>query len=145
MNVKKGQWVAPAAMEGAVEKLRNAGANEVAVTERGSFFGYGDLVVDMRSFTIIRQSAGVPALFDATHSVQRPQAGGASGNPEHSRGLALAAVAAGCDGLFLETHPEPERAPSDGATMIRLDRLRPLLSDVVRIRETLSEPSASDS
>jgi 2-dehydro-3-deoxyphosphooctonate aldolase (KDO 8-P synthase) len=139
INVKKGQWMAPEEMAHAVEKLRRSGAADVAVTERGTFFGYGNLVVDMRSFGRIRDACGTPAIFDGTHSVQRPGlADGASGgNPEHIPALVRAAVAAGCDGLFLETHPEPGRAPSDGPNMIPLDRLPPLLEEVMALREAL--------
>jgi 2-dehydro-3-deoxyphosphooctonate aldolase (KDO 8-P synthase) len=140
INVKKGQWMSPHDMAGAVEKLRKAGAADVAITERGTFFGYGDLVVDMRSFSAARAATGAPVIFDGTHSVQRPgQAAGASGgNPEHTPALVRAAVAAGCDGLFLETHPNPAEAPSDGANMLPLERMRGLLRDVVAIRSALA-------
>jgi len=139
VNVKKGQWMAPEEMSHAVDKLRRSGASQVAVTERGTFFGYGNLVVDMRSFARIRRACGAPAIFDGTHSVQRPGlADGASGgDPEHIPTLVRAAVAAGCDGLFLETHPEPARAPSDGANMIPLGRLPFLLEEVVALRAVL--------
>jgi len=140
VNIKKGQWMAPEEMAHAVHKVRASGASDVAVTERGTFFGHGDLVVDMRSFARIRRAAGVPAIFDGTHSVQRPgQADGASGgDPEHIPSLVRAAVAAGCDGLFLETHPEPSRAPSDATNMLPLHRLPELLEDVMAIRAALS-------
>ena len=139
VNVKKGQWMAPEEMVGAVEKLEGAGAPEVAVTERGTAFGYGDLVVDMRTFARIREATGSPVLFDGTHAVQRPgRAGGSSGgDPEHTPALVRAAVAAGCDGLYLEAHPDPARAPSDASSMLPLDRLPALLRDVVAIREAL--------
>ena len=126
VNVKKGQWLSPEAMAGAVEKVRAGGATAVAVTERGSFFGYGDLVVDMRSFQRLRAACGAPIIFDATHSVQQPGqgAGGASGGlREFIPPLLYAAAAAGADGFFLETHPDPEHAPSDGPNMVRLDDL----------------------
>ncbi len=129
-NVKKGQWMAPEGMRGAVEKVREGGSADVAVTERGTFFGYGDLVVDFRSFARLRAATGAPALYDATHSVQQPgQAeGGASGGlREFIPPLLLAAAAAGADGFFLETHPDPARAPSDAATQWPLDQLAPLL------------------
>ena len=116
VNLKKGQWMAPEEMAGAVAKARAAGAAEVAVTERGTFFGYGDLVVDMRSFARVRAACRCPVVFDGTHSVQRPgQAAGASGgDAEHVGALVLAAVAAGCDALFVEVQPRPPspRAPS---------------------------------
>lgn len=140
INIKKGQWMAPEEMTAAVEKARTAGAGSVAVTERGTFFGYGNLVVDMRSFARVRAAAGVPAIFDGTHSVQRPgQADGASGgDPEHIPSLVRAAVAAGCDGLFLETHPNPSTAPSDSTNMLPLRDLPELLTDVIAIRAALS-------
>lgn len=136
VSIKKGQWMAPEEMTHAVNKARSSGAAEVVVTERGTFFGYGNLVVDMRSFARIRQAAGVRAIFDGTHSVQRPgQAQGSSGgDPQHIPSLVLAAVAAGCDGLFLETHPRPASAPSDSTNMLPLDQLRPLLDRVLAIR-----------
>lgn len=126
VNVKKGQWMSPDGMRGAVEKVRAGGAPEVAVTERGTFFGYGDLVVDMRNFARLRAACAVPAIFDATHSVQQPGQG-----PEGSSGgarqfippLVYAAAAAGADGFFLETHPDPDHAPSDGPNMVPLDQL----------------------
>ncbi len=140
VNVKKGQWMAPEEMAGAVDKVRRSGGGEVAVTERGTAHGYGDLVVDMRSFSRLREATGAPALFDATHSVQRPgQASGASGgNPEHIPALVRAAVAAGCDGLFLETHPDPGSAPSDGTNMLPLDQLETLMHDVMRLRDAIA-------
>lgn len=141
VNVKKGQWVSPEAMAGAVEKVRSGGGGPVLVTERGSVFGYGDLVVDMRSFARIRQAADVPVVFDATHSVQRPgrgKDGSSGGSPEHVGALVRAAVAAGCDGLFLETHPKPSSAPSDGANMLPLSALPGVLAQVAAIRQALS-------
>jgi 2-dehydro-3-deoxyphosphooctonate aldolase (KDO 8-P synthase) len=138
VNVKKGQWMHPEGMRGAVEKVRRAspGASEVAVTERGTFFGYGDLVVDMRAFVRLRTACAAPVIFDATHSVQRPGQGtkGASGGGrEFIPHLALAAVAAGADGLFLETHPDPDRAPSDGPNMLPLDRVDELIERVIAL------------
>ncbi len=132
VNIKKGQWMAPEEMAVAVEKVRRAGASQVAVTERGTFFGYGNLVVDMRSFARIRAACATPAVFDGTHSVQRPGAadGSGGGDPEHIPALVRAAVAAGCDGLFLETHPDPESAPSDGSNMLPLNKMHNLLHDV---------------
>jgi 2-dehydro-3-deoxyphosphooctonate aldolase (KDO 8-P synthase) len=132
VNVKKGQWMHPEGMKGAVDKVR--GASEIAVTERGTFFGYGDLVVDMRSFARLRAACDVPVVFDATHSVQRPGqgSGGASGGArEFIPHLALAAVAAGADGLFLETHPDPDRAPSDGPNMLPLEQLDDLVERAI--------------
>jgi len=130
VNLKKGQWMHPESMAGAVEKVQRAGSGDVAVTERGTFFGYGDLVVDMRNFTRIRSAAGVPVLFDATHSVQMPgmgPGGSSGGQRQYVPDLLRAAAAAGADGFFIETHPDPARAPSDGATMWPLQDLEPLL------------------
>lgn len=136
LNIKKGQWMAPEEMAGAVTKARSAGASSVAVTERGTFLGYGDLVVDMRSFQRMRAATGCAVVFDGTHSVQRPgRADGASGgDPQFIPALVRAAMAAGADGLFLEVHPHPETAPSDSTNMLRLDQLRPLLDQVLKIR-----------
>ncbi|MFN2397153.1 MAG: 3-deoxy-8-phosphooctulonate synthase [Gemmatimonadaceae bacterium] len=141
VNVKKGQWMQPEGMRGAVEKVRRArrglsqdGQEEIAVTERGTFLGYGDLVVDMRSFTRLRHACGTSVIFDATHSVQRPgmgQGGASGGSREFIPALARAAVAAGADGLFLETHPNPQQAPSDGPNMIPLDELDDLVNRAV--------------
>ena len=146
VNVKKGQWLHPEGMRGAVEKVRAAqlssAAAEVAVTERGTFFGYGDLVVDMRSFARMRQSCDVPVIFDATHSVQRPGMGegGASGGArEFIPHLAMAAVAAGAQGIFIETHPDPDNAPSDGANMLPLSELEGLLDRLVGLWEKISQ------
>jgi len=140
VNVKKGQWMHPEGMRGAVDKVRGNADRvrkpEVAVTERGTFFGYGDLVVDMRDFARMRASCDCPVIFDATHSVQQPGRGegGASGGArEFIPPLALAATAAGANGLFMETHPDPDHAPSDGPNMIPLDALDALVDRAVEI------------
>jgi len=142
VNVKKGQWMHPDGMRGAVRKVEAGAAlaaveaGALAVTERGTFFGYGDLVVDMRSFARMRASCDVPVIFDATHSVQRPGqgVGGTSGGArEFIPPLTLAAIAAGAQGLFIETHPDPDHAPSDGPNMVRLDQLGDLMARVVDI------------
>jgi 2-dehydro-3-deoxyphosphooctonate aldolase (KDO 8-P synthase) len=136
VNVKKGQWMAAEEMAGAVEKVRAAGCADVAVTERGTSFGYGDLVVDVRNFERLRRATGAAALFDATHAVQQPGrgSGGASGGlREHVPALLRAAAAAGADGFFLETHPDPARAPSDGATMWPLERLEELVEAALAV------------
>jgi 2-dehydro-3-deoxyphosphooctonate aldolase (KDO 8-P synthase) len=136
VNVKKGQWMDPEGMRGSLEKVRSGGAAEIAVTERGTFFGYGDLVVDFRGLARLRAATGAPVLFDATHSVQRPGQGalGASGGERsHIPALLAAAAAAGADGFFLETHPDPARAPSDPETQWPLDELEPLLRRTLRI------------
>ena len=136
VNIKKGQWMAPEEMSGAVAKARAAGAAAVAVTERGTFLGYGDLVVDMRSFTRLREATNAAVIFDGTHSVQRPgRADGASGgDPRFIEPLVLAAAAAGADALFLETHPHPEQAPSDGLNMLPLEKLGALIERVLEVR-----------
>ena len=131
VNLKKGQWLAPEAMAGAVGKVRSGGSHDLAVTERGHAFGYGDLIVDMRSFGRLRRACGAPALFDATHAAQQPGQGpgGASGGQrDQVPTLLLAAAAAGADGFFLETHPAPEQALSDAATQWPLDRLEDLMA-----------------
>ncbi len=150
VNVKKGQWMHPEGMRGAVEKVRQSRAtdhhspevgDDVAVTERGSFFGYGDLVVDMRSFPRMREACDAPVIFDATHSVQRPGqgTGGSSGGArEFIPPLTLAAIAAGADGLFMETHPDPDNAPSDGPNMMPLSRLNDLILRAVDIWDRVS-------
>ena len=136
VNIKKGQWMHPEGMRGAVAKVRSVGEGGVAVTERGTFFGYGDLVVDMRSFARMREACDTAVIFDATHSVQRPGQGpqGASGGMrQFIPSLALAAVAAGADGIFLETHPSPDSAPSDGANMLPLRELPALVDRLVDV------------
>ena len=142
VNVKKGQWMSPQEMRGAVEKLRAGGAPEIAVTERGSFFGYGDLVVDMRNFVRLRAACGVPVVFDATHSVQQPGQGpdGASGGSrEFIPPLLHAAAAAGADAFFLETHPDPRHAPSDGPNMVPLDQLAGLVTVALEVWQRARE------
>jgi 2-dehydro-3-deoxyphosphooctonate aldolase (KDO 8-P synthase) len=133
VNVKKGQFVAPNDMRHAVQKLRDSGNDKVFLTERGASFGYNNLVVDMRSLPIMRGFA--PVVFDATHSVQTPSAanGVSGGQPEFIPVLARAAVAAGIDGIFLEVHNNPAEAKSDGANALHLDRLRPLLEQLLAI------------
>ena len=143
VNVKKGQWMAPEQIRHSVEKVRAGGSERVSVTERGTAFGYGRWVVDMRSFATMRESAGVPALFDATHSVQLPGGGGSrsGGEPEFAPVLARAAVAAGADGVYMEIHPEPSRAPSDGANMLPLDRLESTVRSLMAVRRATEEAS----
>ena len=136
VNIKKGQWMAPEDMRGAVEKVRAGGAPEIAVTERGTFFGYGDLVVDMRSFPRLQEACTTPVIFDATHSVQQPGQGadGSSGGQRRFiPTLLYAAAAAGADGFFLETHPDPARAPSDGPNMVPLDQLAGIVGLAVEV------------
>jgi 2-dehydro-3-deoxyphosphooctonate aldolase (KDO 8-P synthase) len=144
VNIKKGQWMEPEAMRGAVAKVREGSPSgsgpgsdgHVAVTERGTFFGYGDLTVDMRSFARMRAACAAAVIFDGTQSVQRPGRGegGASGVARvFIPALTLAAVAAGADGLFLETHPDPDHAPSDGPNMVPLDELPALIERAVEV------------
>jgi 2-dehydro-3-deoxyphosphooctonate aldolase (KDO 8-P synthase) len=139
INVKKGQFLAPWDMAQVVEKLRGAGAERIWLTERGSSFGYNTLVVDYRSLPQLRD-LGCPVIFDATHSVQQPGGRGTSsgGQREFVAPLARAAVAVGVDGLFMEVHPDPERALSDGPNMVPLHRLEPLLTQLMAIRACLS-------
>jgi len=142
VNIKKGQWMTPEGMRGAVDKVRSGGSTDIAITERGTFFGYGDLVVDMRSFTRLRAACGVPVIFDATHSVQQPGRGegGASGGlREFIPPLLYASAAAGADAFFLETHPDPARAPSDGANMLPLDRLESVVSTALEVWHRVRE------
>ena len=139
VNVKKGQWMDPASMAGALDKVRQGGSSEVAATERGTFFGYGDLVVDIRNFDRMRKATGAPVLFDATHSVQRPghgAAGSSGGDRDAIPNLLMAAAGAGADGFFIETHPDPSRALSDRETQWPLDQLGPLLSRAVAVWRT---------
>jgi 2-dehydro-3-deoxyphosphooctonate aldolase (KDO 8-P synthase) len=136
INIKKGQWLQAEAMRGAVEKTRSAGSSEVAVTERGTFFGYGDLVVDMRNFARLRAATGSPVIFDATHSVQQPglgEGGSSGGQREFIPPLLAAAAAAGADGFFIETHPDPAHASSDAATQWPLSQLADLVSQTLEI------------
>ena len=134
VNVKKGQFLSPQEMVHVTGKLSQGGATEIWQTERGTTFGYQNLVVDMRSFPIMRQN-GYPTVFDATHSVQLPGAAGgkSGGQREFVAPLARAALAAGAQGLFIETHPDPERALSDGPNMIPLGGLSDLLSDCIAV------------
>ncbi len=142
VNIKKGQWMAATAMTGAVEKVRQGASHDVAVTERGTFFGYGDLVVDFRNIPRLRQATGVPVIYDATHSVQQPgqaAAGASGGLREFVPPLLAAAAAAGADGFFIETHPDPARALSDAATQWPLADLAPLLLRTLAIRAAAGE------
>lgn len=135
VNIKKGQFVAPHDLRHAADKVAATGNTKIILTERGSSFGYNNLVVDMRGLVMMRES-GHPVVFDATHSVQLPGAAGAAsgGAPQYIAPLSRAAVATGVDGVFLETHEEPARALSDGANALRLDRLGELVSTLRRVR-----------
>jgi 2-dehydro-3-deoxyphosphooctonate aldolase (KDO 8-P synthase) len=142
VNVKKGQFVAPWDMKHVVAKLEAAGCANVLLCERGTFFGYGRLVNDFRAIPQM-QSLGVPVVFDATHSVQEPGGLGAAtgGNRAMVEPLARAATAIGIDGLFFETHPEPDKSPSDGPNMVPLDQFGALIQRILRIRETVESLS----
>jgi 2-dehydro-3-deoxyphosphooctonate aldolase (KDO 8-P synthase) len=140
VHVKKGQFLDPGSMGRVIEKVRAAGAPGVIVTERGTTFGYGDLVVDMRSIPTMSR-LGCPVFFDATHSVQRPGGVETGGQREFIPALARAAVAAGADGLFIETHPDPPRARSDRESQWPLADLEPLLRSLMKIHQSIADPS----
>ncbi len=139
INIKKGQFVSGESMRFAVEKVRSTGNENIWLTERGSMFGYGDLVVDYRNIPEM-QKIGVPVVLDITHSLQRPNqsSGITGGHPELIEIMGRAGIAAGVDGIFLETHPKPAIAKSDGANMLQLDLLENLLEHLVAIRKTVN-------
>ena len=139
VNIKKGQFLAPEAMSFAAGKVRDAGNPNVMLTDRGTTFGYYDLIVDMRGIPAM-QNLGYPVVMDITHSLQQPNqtSGVTGGQPEMIETIARASVAAGVDGLFIETHPNPAIAKSDGANMLALDRLEGLLERLAQIRETIN-------
>lgn len=139
INVKKGQFVSGEAMKFAVDKIRGAGNDKVMLTERGTTFGYNDLIVDFRNIPIMK-AHGVPVIMDVTHSLQQPNlpTGITGGNPQMIGTIAKAAIAAGADGLFIETHPNPSRAKSDGANMLALDQMEELLQHLVKLRQALN-------
>jgi 2-dehydro-3-deoxyphosphooctonate aldolase (KDO 8-P synthase) len=138
VNVKKGQFVSGEAMKFAVEKVKSTGNDKIMLTERGTTFGYQDLVVDYRNIPLMQQS-NVPVVMDCTHSLQQPNqtSGVTGGNPQLIGTIAKAAIAAGADGLFIETHPDPSCAKSDGANMLRLELLEELLVKLVTIRKAV--------
>ena len=138
VNIKKGQFLSGEAMRFAVEKVQQSGNDKVMLTERGSMFGYQDLVVDYRNIAAMQQF-GVPVILDVTHSLQQPnQSNGVTGGQPEMIGLiAKAGIAAGADGIFMETHPNPSQAKSDGANMLCLDKVEDLLRQLVRIKEAL--------
>lgn len=145
VNVKKGQFLAPEDMRFAAEKISAAGNKKILLCERGSCFGYRDLVVDMRGLCIMAET-GYPVIFDATHSVQSMggQGGSSGGSRQFVRPLLRAAVATGVDGVFIECHETPERAPSDGASMLPMAEMRTVLQEIARIREaTRSAPRSA--
>ncbi len=138
VNVKKGQFLSPEAMKFVVQKIQSCNNDQVMLTERGTTFGYQDLVVDYRSIPIMQRN-NVPVIVDVTHSLQQPNqsAGVTGGQPELIETIAKAAIATGADGIFIETHPNPAKALSDGANMLELDLLEGLLEKLVRIRKSL--------
>ena len=138
VNVKKGQFLSPESMQFAVDKIQQSGNANIMLTERGTTFGYQDLVVDYRSIPIM-QNFQVPVIMDCTHSLQQPNqsSGVTGGNPQMIGTIAKAAIAVGADGLFIETHPNPAEAKSDGANMLPLDRLEPMLQQLIQIKEAL--------
>lgn len=140
VNVKKGQFLSPDAMRFAVEKIRSAGNSQVILTERGTTFGYQDLVIDYRGLPVMQQNE-VPVVLDCTHSLQQPnQASGVTGGqPQMIETVARAAIAVGADGLFIETHPDPSHALSDGANMLNLNLMEGLLAKLVRISKAIRD------
>ena len=138
VNVKKGQFVSGPSMKFAVEKIKNTGNEKVILTERGNTFGYQDMVVDYRNIPLMKEH-GVPVVMDCTHSLQQPNqtSGVTGGNPKLIETIAKAAIATGSNGLFIETHPNPSVAKSDGANMLKLDLLEPLLEKLVRLRAAI--------
>lgn len=144
INIKKGQFAAPDDMRHAVEKVRSAGNDAVMICERGTTFGYHDLVVDMRGLVVMR-AAGTPVIYDATHSVQLPSVGNTSGGqPEYILPLARAAVAVGVNGVFFETHPDPARALSDAATQLPLERAEQFVHQCLEVERLRRELSGHD-
>ena len=139
VNVKKGQFLAPETMDGVVSKVKSTGNKNILLTERGTTFGYNNLVADMRSIPLMK-SFGSPVIFDATHSVQLPGGGGdkSSGQREFAPVLARAALAVGADGLFIETHPHPDKALSDGPNMIPLGEMAAILKNLTRVFEAVN-------
>jgi 2-dehydro-3-deoxyphosphooctonate aldolase (KDO 8-P synthase) len=138
VNIKKGQFLSPESMIHAVNKVKESGNNNIILTDRGTMFGYQDIVIDYRGIPIM-QKFGLPVVLDITHSLQTPNqnSGVTGGKPEMIETLAKAGIAAGVDGIFLETHPKPGEAKSDGANMLPLDKLEDLLITLVRIRKVL--------
>ncbi|MBK9329502.1 MAG: 3-deoxy-8-phosphooctulonate synthase [Sphingobacteriales bacterium] len=138
VNIKKGQFVSAEMMQFAVEKVLSTGNNHILLTERGTMFGYNDLIVDFRNISLMQQT-GFPVIFDATHSVQQPNKseGISGGKPEFIETLSKCAIVAGANGIFLETHPNPEKALSDGTNMLKLDEVRNLLEKLLKIRSAI--------
>lgn len=140
VNIKKGQFLSAQMMKYAAEKVKQNGNNKILLTERGTTFGYNDLIVDFRSIPIMKET-GYPVVVDCTHSLQQPnmEGGYSGGTPQFISTIARAAIAAGADGIFLETHPEPEKALSDGKNMLDLDKVEALIIDLKKIYKALHE------
>jgi 2-dehydro-3-deoxyphosphooctonate aldolase (KDO 8-P synthase) len=139
INIKKGQFLSGASMKFAIEKVRDSGNNNIMVTDRGNMFGYQDIIVDFRNIPII-QKANVPVIMDITHSLQQPnqEAGVSGGIPEMIETIGKAAISVGADGIFIETHPDPANAKSDGANMLNLTGMDNLLNKLVALRKTIN-------
>jgi len=139
VNIKKGQFLAPESMIFAVEKVRQSGNDKVWVTDRGTMFGYQDLIVDFRGIPTTQEVCKTPTILDITHSLQQPNqtSGVTGGKPELIETIAKAGIAVGADGLFIETHPNPAQAKSDGANMLQLDKLEPMLERLLRVRKAV--------
>lgn len=138
VNIKKGQFLSPEAMQFAIDKVKQSGNNKVTVTDRGTMFGYQDLIVDFRGIPTM-QAMDVPVILDCTHSLQRPNqsTGVTGGQPSLIQTIAKAGIAVGVDGLFIETHHDPQNAKSDGANMLPLDQMKPMLKQLVAIRDII--------
>lgn len=138
VNIKKGQFAAASAMSHAAQKVIDSGSNKIMLTDRGNMFGYSDMVVDFRNITWMK-AMGYPVIMDITHSLQQPnQSSGVTGGlPEMIETIAKAAIAVGADGLFIETHPRPNEAKSDGANMLQIDLLEPLMEKLLKIRKAI--------
>lgn len=141
VNVKKGQFLAPESMAFAVDKLKESGCKGMAVTDRGTFFGYGDLVVDMRGIPVMKQGCDCPVILDITHSLQQPNSnsGVTGGRPEMIATIAKAGIAAGADGIFMETHQNPKVAKSDGANMLPLSEAPALLENLSKLKQVVNQ------
>lgn len=140
INIKKGQFLSPESMKYACEKVSQSGNNKIMLTDRGTFFGYQDLVVDFRSIPIMQQNR-VPVVMDITHSLQKPNqtSGVSGGDPQMIETIARAAISVGADGIFLETHPNPQKAKSDGKNMLQLDRVEALLEKLVILKHAVNQ------
>ena len=138
VNIKKGQFMSPEAMSHAVNKVTDSGNNNVMITERGNMFGYQDLIVDFRGIPVMKNYA--PVILDVTHSLQQPnqKAGITGGRPEMIETIAKAGIVSGADGIFIETHPYPENAKSDGKNMLPLNKLRNLIEKLVKVKSSIS-------